>query len=105
MYDGLQGVYHRASKYLYNQIIKLQAGIIQYFQFHREARLLVSEILSKCRILKAHMISEVEASHIHLVATTYGEALSSSWRAECCTVVLKMIKVIWREMSKVRVES
>ena len=53
--DGVRGVYLRASKYLHNQIIKLQAGINWEFQKHMEARLLAIKILSKCGVLWAQI--------------------------------------------------
>ena len=61
--------------------------------------------MSKCGVFWDKRTTEVEAFHIHLVTTTYGEALSSAGRAECWTVVLTVMRVIWREFRKVRVES
>ena len=51
------------------------------------------------------MDAEVEAFHLHLVTTTYGEALSSAGRAECLAKGLTTTRVIWREFRKVRMES
>ena len=44
------------------------------------------------------MAAEVEYFHPHLVTTTYGEIAYPAGKAECCTVVLTMIRVIWREL-------
>ena len=41
----------------------------------------------------------------HLVKTTYGEGLGTEWKAECWTVVFIMVRVIWRELCKIRVEA
>ena len=49
--DGVRGVYPRASKSPHKQRIKLQAVINQELQMHTEARLLASELLSKCGVL------------------------------------------------------
>ena len=51
------------------------------------------------------MSSEVEDFHIYLVTTTYGEAVSSAGRAYCFILVLTMMRVIWRDLRKVRLES
>ena len=63
---------------------------------HTEARLLASELLSKLGVFWDQISAEVEYFCVHLVTNTYGEALSSGGRAECCTVVLKMMRVAWR---------
>ena len=42
------------------------------------------------------MDPEVKSFHIHLVTTTYGEAVPSAGRADSWTVVLPMIRVIWK---------
>ena len=76
MHNGVRGVYPRSSKYLHDQIIKIQAGINQEFQMHTEARLLDRELLSKYGVFWAQMDIGVEAFHINLVTTTYGEAVS-----------------------------
>ena len=47
----------------------------------------------------------MEAFHLHLVTTTHGEAVYSTVRAELLTVILTMMRVIWRELRKVRVDS
>ena len=72
---------------------------------HTEARLLASELFSKCGFFWDQMEADVEAFHLHLVATTYEEAVSSAGEAECWTVVLTVTRIIWRELQKVRVES
>ena len=100
-HDGVRGVYTRASKSLHDQRIKLQAGINQEFQMHIEARLLASELLSKCGVFWDQMEAGVKAFHLHLFTTTYGVVVYSSGRAECWTVVLTIMKVIWRESRKV----
>ena len=66
------------------------------FQINTEARLLASEMLSKCGVFWAQMTAEVESFNLNLVTTIYREFLSSAGRAECWTVVLKMMRVIWR---------
>ena len=42
------------------------------------------------------MEAEVEAFRLHLVTTKYREVVYSAGRAECWTVVLTMVRVIWR---------
>ena len=51
------------------------------------------------------MVAELEAFCLHLVTSTSGEVLPSKGRAYYWTVVLTMIRVIWRELRKVRVKS
>ena len=75
-HDGVRGVYPRASKSLHNQRIKLHAWINREFQIHTEARLLSSELLSKCGFFWAQMADDVEAFYLHLVTTTYREVVS-----------------------------
>ena len=41
-----------------------------------EERLLASGILSKCTVFSSKLVAENEAFHIHLVTTTYGDAVS-----------------------------
>ena len=42
---------------------------------------------------------------MHLVITEYGNNTMTSVKAECYTVVITMVLVIWTELRKVRVES
>ena len=77
---GVRGVYPRAPKLLHDKRIKLQAGMNQEFQMHTEARLLASELLSRCEFFWAHIATELEAFHLYLVTITYGEVLSSEGR-------------------------
>ena len=44
---GVKGVYPRASKCLHDKIIKLQDGINQEFQIHKEAIIMASKIFIK----------------------------------------------------------
>ena len=96
MYDGVRGVYPRASTLLHDQRIKVQAGINQEFQMHTEAILLASKILSKCEVFWGQMAAEVESFHLNFVTATYGEVVLSAGRAECWTGLLTMMKVICR---------
>ena len=72
MHNGVRGVYPMASKYIHDQIIKLQAGINQEFQKHTETRLLANKILGKCGVFWGKMAAEVEAFYLNLVTITYG---------------------------------
>ena len=47
------------------------------------------------------MEAEIEDFHIHLVTITYGETELSAGKSECWTVVLTMVRLIWREIRKV----
>ena len=71
---------------------------------HTEERLLAIKLLSKCGVFWDQMEAEVEAFHLNLVTTTYREVVSSAGGEECWTVALKAMRVIWRELRKVRVE-
>ena len=42
---------------------------------------------------------------MHLATTTYGDGVMAVGKAECWTVVLTMVHVIWHDLRKVRVES
>ena len=67
--------------------------------------MLASDMLGKCGVLWYQLAAEIEAFQLHLVPTTYGEGAASADKAECWTVVLTMVFVIWRELSKVRVDA
>ena len=71
---------------------------------HIEAILIAIKLLSKCGFFWDQMAAEVEAFHLHLVTTTYGEAVLSAGGAEIWTLVLTMVRVIWRELRKLQVE-
>ena len=49
-HDGVSGMYPRASKYLGDQRIKLQAGINRELGVYMEAKLLDIELLGKCGV-------------------------------------------------------
>ena len=66
---------------------------------------MASDLLEKCGVFKTQMADEVEVFHLHLVATTSGESVYSAGRSEFWTVVIITMRVIWRELSKVQVES
>ena len=57
---------------------------------------MVSELLGKCGMFWYQLVAEIEAFQIHLVTTTYGKWLGVAGKAECLTIVLKMVWVIWR---------
>ena len=68
------------------------------------AWLLTSKFLGKCVVSWYQLTAEIEAFQLHLVTTTYGEAAGTVGKSECCTVVLMMVRVVWRDIRKVRVE-
>ena len=70
-----------------------------------EAKFLSCEFLGKRGLLWSHLAAEIEAIQIHLVTTTCREVDMAAGKAECCTVVLTMVRVICRELRKVRVEA
>ena len=104
-HGGVRGVYPRASKLLHYQRIKLQDGINQELKIHTDARLLDSKLFSKCGVFWDQMAAEVESFRLHLVTNSFREAVSSARIVELCTVVLTMMRFIWRELRKVQVES
>ena len=69
-----------------------------------EARLLASEFLGKC-VLWSQLVAEIKEFQLHLVTTTYGEGAGSEGKVECWTLVLTIVRVVWRELPKVRVEA
>ena len=70
-----------------------------------EARLLASELLGKFGVFWYQLDAEIEAFQLHSVTMTYGAGAVATGKSECRTVVLTMIRVIWRDISKVRVEA
>ena len=102
---SVRGVYLRASKYIQDQRLKLNVGINREMGRHMEARIMTSEMLEKCGVLWSQLAVEIEEFQLHLVKTTYREGAGKAGKAECCTVVLTMIRVIWRKLRKVRVEA
>ena len=68
-----------------------------------EVRLLDSELLGKCGILWSNVELEIEAFHLHLVATTYGDAASGSSRTELWLAKITMVRVIWIDILKIHV--
>ena len=104
-HNGVRVVYPRASNYLQDQRLNLNAGINRELGRHMEARLLSSEILVKCGVFWSQPAAKVEAFQLHLVTTTYGEGSGTAWEEECWIVVLTMVWVIWWELRKVSVEA
>ena len=80
-------------------------GINREFSAHMEANLLASELLGKCGVFESHFESEIEASQMQLVTTTYREGVEAAGRSEFWTVVLTMVRLIWRGLRKVRMET
>ena len=70
-----------------------------------EAGILASELLGKCGVFWYQLDVEIEAFRLHLITTTYGEGEGAAVKAYCWTVFLTMIRVIWRELRKVREEA
>ena len=70
-----------------------------------EARTLASELLVNCGVFWYQLESEIEEFHLHLVKITYGNNTPSVGKEECWTVGLTMMRVIWQDLRKVRVES
>ena len=52
-----------------------------------------------------HLAAEIEAFQMHLVNTTHGEGVVAAGTTEFWNVVLTMVRVIWRDLGKVRVEA
>ena len=69
-----------------------------------QARLLASEFLGKFGVFWSQLADEIEVFQIHLVTMAYGKGSGAMGKAECWTVVLTMVRVIQRELMKVRVE-
>ena len=69
-----------------------------------EARLLASEFLGKCGVFWYPLAAQIEALRLHVVTKTYREGAGAAGKAECWTLVLTMVRVIWRGLIKVRVE-
>ena len=69
-----------------------------------KVRLLASEIIIKCGVFWSQPAAEIEVFHLHLITTTYRDAISGSGKSECWLVVLTMVRVICRELRKVRVQ-
>ena len=85
-------------------MIKLQVGTNRDFQMHKKERLLVSKLLGKCGKFWSQLASKIETFHLHLATKTYGDSAPSKIKEKCCTVVLTMVTVIWRELRNVRME-
>ena len=51
------------------------------------------------------MESEIEDFHLHLVTIAYGDSVPSVVKEECWTLGLPMVRVLWRELRMVRMES
>ena len=54
-HDGVREVYLRASKYLQDQILKLDVFINRELRHHIEAWLLASEFLGKCGVFSSQI--------------------------------------------------
>ena len=70
-----------------------------------ETKFLSCELLGKRGVLWSRLAADIEAIQMHLVTTTCREGDMAAGIEECCTVVLTMVRVIWRELRKVRVEA
>ena len=55
-------------------------------------------------MLYSQLIAEIEAFQLHLVTTIYGEGAGVAGKSECWTVVFTVVRVIWRDIRKFRVE-
>ena len=104
-HDGVIGVYPWASKYLGDHQIKIQAGINGDIGTHMEATLLASKLLGKCGVFWSHLAEEIEKLQMHLVNATYREDATAEGRADLWTMVLPMVRVIWMDLGKVRLEA
>ena len=72
-HGGVKRFFMRALKSLYDNRIKMQAGINCEFQMHMEAKLLDSDMLGKCGVFQSQMTAEMEDFRLCLVTNTYGE--------------------------------
>ena len=94
--NGARGLYPQAFKYLQDKRLNLNARINRYLVQHMEARLLASKFLGKCGVLWSQFSDELEAFHLHLVTTVYGEGVGAAGKAKCWMVVIMMVRVIWK---------
>ena len=65
-----------------------------------KACLLFSDILGNCEVFWSQLPSDIEFFYIHLVSTTYGDAVSGSRRSYLRMVLIMMVRVIFRESRK-----
>ena len=69
-----------------------------------ESKLLVRDMLGKCEVFWSHLEADIEAFQMHLVTTTYEYGEMAAGRAERWNLVITMVRFIWREIIKFRVE-
>ena len=86
-------------------MINISAGINRELGRHMEAFIMASDLLGKFYVIWSQFSAEIEAFQLHLAIMTYGEGAGAAGKTECWAVVLTMVRVIWRELSKVRVEA
>ena len=72
---------------------------------HTEEKSLEIELLGNCGVFWYQLSADVEAFNLHLVTTTYGENAIVEGKAECWTVVITMVHIIWQDLRNVQLET
>lgn len=83
--------------------MKLISGMDMELVGHPAACSLAIYLLEESFTFWTRLCAGVDSFFLYLVTTTYGSAPTKEGKAECWTVVLTMLRVVWRELRKVRV--
>ena len=94
-----------SSKYIKDQIIKLQSWINRELQMHMEMRVLVSNLLGKCGVIWSLLSDDIQDFNIHLIMRIYGESAPFSGKDECLIVFLTLVIFIWRDLRKLHIQA
>ena len=65
---------------------------------------MASELLGKWGMLWSNVSAGIEYFQMNFITTIYGDGAMAAVKAECWTVVLTMVCVIWCDMRRVGVE-
>ena len=65
---------------------------------------MASELLGKRGVFWSQLAAEIEAFQLNFVTTTYEKGGVAVGKAECWTLVLTMVLVIWKGLRNVRLE-
>lgn len=101
-HDGIRGVKPRVSESLADQRTAITGGINLELAGHPAARGLALNLLEESFTFWTSLCAEVGAFYQYLLTTTYGTAPPPSGKTECWTVVVTMLRVVWRELRHVR---
>lgn len=102
--DGVTGALNRINQTLQMKEASLLSMIDQKLEAHPLGRMVCQELLSRTMIFWRELCAEIAKFYRQLLVTTFGAngPYTDASKAQCWTVVLKLVRVICSELRKVR---